>query len=399
MLNSFERYLTLDHSTVPEKYSINLMWLNRTFDDGQTYITSAQTEQEFVDKILSRGMKWKESNPHAEVAIWYDSEFATPKALENSQRILDKLKEENPSYNFKLKDVRDIDIVKNNPDAFSDNLDIYFRVDLMKLIISVYELESNGMQAVIFSDMDVGEYRKQNGFSTERMTKEELFSPEIMEKLNNIGMQTISYDGRIENQFFQFINKPEIITALKLYINASLSRAMTSMNFKDYSTRLNARMSIGPSVYVMMERQLFPLILGLIEKSITVNERFLVPNSPDKWVPYDVKKHGSDPLGNYYINSYQKAYLYQGEDTPTAQTRHDLQKVIQLPNMSTIDCSDVFGRQDLHTRGGNSHPANQADCRELKNPPANGGEKYQCQHWEMGQKLTDDLSHGPTKSF
>lgn len=386
MLNAFERHLKMDTSKLPDNYSINLMWLNKTLDETKPFIDSSQTESDLIDKVLSRGKKWKENNADAEVAIWYDSEFVTSEALKNTQAVLDKLKEkEGGSYNIKLKNIRDIDIVKNNPDVFSDYVPLYFRIDLLKFIICLNEIESNSKQAVIFTDMDVGEGRALEGQLSERMTKQELFDPETMEKLNAIGMQAISYEGRIENQFFQFINKPETINAVKLFINANLSRAVTALNFKNETLKRRLLPGVSGAVYNTMRSQLLPLIIGLINKDIKVNANLFDSNASNEMIPYDLKKHGSYPLGNYYMNIHNNLCLILEGSIPTEENCKRSSQQLKLPDLENLNDPRFnvmsFGRENLSTRSGRDH--SEIIGNLISRKPADGTETYKCKHLEI----------------
>src|SRR5258708_34897081 len=117
---------------IPSHYSINLMWINLTLDPSKPYICTYTTESDLITQFLDKAKKWKAANPEAEVNIWYDSKFITQKSLQDTQSVLNKMGQQDSSFNIKLRDIRDIDIVKNNPDVFSDNVPIYFRIDLLK---------------------------------------------------------------------------------------------------------------------------------------------------------------------------------------------------------------------------------------------------------------------------
>lgn len=396
MLNAYEKHLKIKPSKIPDDYSINLMWLNRTLDETKPFIDSSQTEADLIEKVLSWGKKWKENNPDAEVAIWYDSEFVTPEALKNTQAVLDKLKlaQQDGSYHIKLKDIRDIDIVKNNPDAFSDFIPIYYRVDLMKLIICVNEIEVNSKQAAIFTDMDVGEKRKAEGKLTERMTKEELFKPEIMERLNAIGMQLILdiNNANIENQFIQVMNKPETINAMKVSINANLSCASTALNVTNDERKRNIIITnLGNVVFNRMKEQLFYLIIGLINQDILLKANLFDANLPDEWIKYDLKTHGCVPLGNLF---FERGSLFvvipEGVDYAN-KPDFDSKNVRNFIELPALRPNLEWSRNDLDTRRGNSHTSSIDELVPRK--PADGSEIYKCKHLELGEKPINDTEN------
>ncbi len=380
MLNAYEKHLKIKSPQLPNDYAINLMWLNRTLDETKPFIDSSTTEEDLVKNFLSKANKWKETNPNAEVAIWFDSKFVSSQALINTRMVLEK-----QGFNIKLKDIQDIDIVKNNPDAFSDNIPIYYRVDLMKLIISLHSIVSESKQATIFADLEVGELRKSNGKTTERMTPEELFSADIMEKLNEIGLLVISNSGYLENQFLQLINKPETIEALKVFINANLSRAITSLNLiANEQTKVAMLTGVGNAVYGTMMNQLFPLIAGTINKNIKVNAKLFDKNAPDELIDYDLKKHGSLPLGNAYLERGNVVCVTDGFNPPTSWGQASFSKFIKFSDSVGVE----MGRDDLDTRVGHSHTEDMENLVARK--PADGSAIYKCKHLEIGSTPTHE---------
>jgi hypothetical protein len=76
-------------------------------------------------------------------------------------------------------DVRQISVVRDNPDVFSSQIPVYYRVDMLKVIVLIYSIENEGCDAAIFSDLEVGEQRPKK----DRMDKSELFSVPITKKL------------------------------------------------------------------------------------------------------------------------------------------------------------------------------------------------------------------------
>ena len=364
---------------IPNEYVINLIWLNqgkfvgygvRDYDCGK-FIYDCQSEQELIDELLNKAKAWQETNPDAKINIWYDSKFLTQKNnVKNTQVLLDKLAQKNPIYKkIKLKDVRDIDIVKNNPDVFSDNLPFYYRLDLLKFIILIHTIK----QAALFVDLAVGGLRKNNKKVTETMTKNELFSDEINKRLNVLGIQI----GDNENQFIQVVNKPETIKAIKVFINANFSRAITALNLKDEKERIARLCDLSEVVYRTMRNQLFALIVGAIDNENQVKENLLDPNCQE-WVKYgpNLDENGCLPLGNYYVREleeYDTGKIYiNGKDYGYSRDK------IKLGN---IDCkhSYIFGRDDTDTRSGNTHYGLPSEL--VPNKPADGTKIYKCKYW------------------
>lgn len=356
-------------TSFPKKYSIDLMWINRTLDERQPLIPDIFSKDVSLDLALEGAIEWKKENPEADVSIWYDSKTVTPEALAAANELLAQKIAKAPLYSIKLRDIRELDLVAKNPDVFSDFIPVYFRVDLLKLIIILNAIESEEKQAAVFADIAVGDGRAQEG-KTLRMGKKELFSNTIMDRLKELGIQVnLAENIRYENQFFQIINKPETIDALKIYINANLARAITALNLyaADKDEYSHVLPGLCTAVFSTMLYQLFPLILGLINQTLVVNGE-----APDTKIPYQPAIHGHIPLGNFFLsrNPYG-ALIIDGIDVSNSIPSSQKLNIIEL--ISEVD-NHQFGRNDLDTRGGNHKYDNLKNL--VERPPADGSDTY-----------------------
>lgn len=357
----------------PEKYSIDLMWINRTLDENKPFITDDLSEQELVDNVINKAIQWKKENPGADVSIWYDSKFVTPEALAATEKILNSKIADAPLFSVKLRDIRQLDLVANNPDIFTDFVPLYFRVDLLKLIICINAIVSEAKQAAIFADLSVCDSRAREG-KTPRMGKEELFNDIIMDKLDVLGIQVHECDNGYENQFFQIINKPETINAIKVFINANLARAAMALNLykTDKEKYYHTLPSLCTCVFSTMRYQLFPFLLGLLKQRLTLTE-----NTPDSYtpvtkIPYQPEIHGHLPLGNYFNNrNPYSALVVEGLDLPNAL--FSTQKLNLIEFIPEVD-NYTFGRDDLDTRSGNHKNEDLKNLHERL--PADGSDTY-----------------------
>lgn len=165
------------------------MWINRFMYCKPNFICNTQRIEDFTDLILSPVIKWAQANPSAEVNLWYDSATVNKQALKNTNEALrlelDKIKAKQniEVENIQLRDIRTTLIVQDNPDIFTDQLPLYFRIDLLKLIIIVNSIENENFDAAIFSDLEVGDLRKKG----DRMNKSELFDTQTLTLLNKYG--------------------------------------------------------------------------------------------------------------------------------------------------------------------------------------------------------------------
>lgn len=347
------------YEKVPKDYSINLMWINKTLDPSKPYIAGKYNrESEIINDVLAKAVKWKQANPDAKVTIWYDSEYTTPQAIANTRKLLDT--------NINLRDIREISAVKDNPDVFSDHVPVYFRVDLMKLLLCVHDIETEHQQCSIFSDLEVGDQRKDQG----RMKKHELFNDQAMKTLMKYGILFNDDRGHIENQFIQLFNKPETIQAVKLFINVILAHADDCLNREgDERTKKYALCNLGSVPFSCISRQLTYYLGSDLGRGVKINELVLngkafdINKDTPKWVKYDPQKHGIDVFCNRLASG--QLYLFNGQKT--------------IPEEFCIEYDALrtpaeLCRTDMNTRPGNSHYDTFNDL--IMRPPTDGSDIY-----------------------
>jgi len=80
-------------------------------DPNQRYICNDDNINKFIDNARD----WREKNPKGEVNIWYDSKLISQNSVANTKELLQS---SGIAQGVNLKDIRDIDIVKYNPDVF-----------------------------------------------------------------------------------------------------------------------------------------------------------------------------------------------------------------------------------------------------------------------------------------
>lgn len=285
-----------NNSGIISKYSINLMWINKPEHTNKTFI-APYNDKDLKFKLLDPVIKWAEANPNASINLWYDSAYTTEEAIKNTQNILQGIAKEKKIANIKLKDIRKISVVKDNPNVFSKQLPIYFRIDLLKLIIIVDEIENGQQDSAIFADLDVSTELKNGSL----MTKNTLFDPMIMRQLNECGGLLL---GRADDdfccdpdiQFIQLINNPDMIYAIKLaIINVNLERAMLALKCENPIAK---KMLLAN----LVERVCFDTMYKLMVfyKDVIIED----PNNKDlkifkegSWVPYKPVEHGYWPFG------------------------------------------------------------------------------------------------------
>ncbi len=357
----------------PERYAINMLWLNKTLNNNQKYICPCNSENELKEKYLLKAAKWKIANPDSQVNFWYDSNFSSKAAVLATQAVLDS----DPNLaHVKLRDIQDIGIVKNNPDAFSNMVPIYARVDLLKLILCVNSIENENNQSAIFSDLDIGKSAEDK----DQLNKNELFNSKIMEILSKCGFllgKDCSKNGtqKVENQFIQILDKPETLTAFKLTIDASLMRIIFILNMahRENNIRILSALDSG-TVYYATKLHLHKLIFGLMStdenKQIYINLNPFESEENAKWVLFDPIKHGCLPLGNVYQGSRGGSDYLLGriKDGNLEMTSN----FIRIPSACLIE---ELSRDDLDSKSGSSHIV---DMSEIEKKALDGRNEYEC---------------------
>jgi hypothetical protein len=313
----------IDHSTEAltfsanheiREYSINLMWLNSVVKPEQYYIDEYSVTASDVERnILLPAIKWAKANPTGEINIWYDSLYTMKEAIRHTKEVLTSIAPYADNIHFR--DIREIPVVKDNAGVFSNKIPVVFRIDLLKLIIIVDEVDGQNKDAAIFSDFDVGDLRPLK----DRMNKEELFgSGDILRQYIADGL--ILNKGRVINcaQFLQLMKNKTMISAIKTIINVNLLRAVTVLNFdntkgphnteytsKNYSERrLSLFRSLDSSVFVDIQQTIFSYYKTIIpaagDNRLMVRPDILgLGNKNDPWVTYTPEKYGYGPFGLY----------------------------------------------------------------------------------------------------
>ncbi len=271
---------TLQHLTHTDvvKYSINLMWINSKKSSGLT-IASNKDAGSFGREIIQPVIKWAKANPEAKVYLWYDSMHTTGEAVTNSREILERALAENGVSNAELRDIREIPGVKNNPDIFTPMIPIYFRVDILKLLIILDSVERDKCDAAVFSDLEVGDKRP----SRDRMSKQELFNSEVCDFFRTTGlvMGEDEFKGKTENQFIQLYRNPHMLDALRLNINTNFNRVMRYLARHDSEARKQVG-KLNEMVYATMNLEISGFYAALTKnakiKWKEINKRPPLPN-------------------------------------------------------------------------------------------------------------------------
>lgn len=210
------------------QYSINLMWINKTLNPDSEYLFVNEKQ---TNAIMERSAKWQAKNPQGTVNVWYDDSCSTEKAKERALEQLRMLKEKDQKFqSMNIVPLSKISFFKENPDLFSHQMPLYFRIDLLKLVICTHEASQSTNHSAIFTDFS----------SIKPAKKERLFNSTDLETLDKNGVLT----NDLENQFIQVKGDKRTLAVLKHVININALRAITLL--KSDRTDINREM---PTLY------------------------------------------------------------------------------------------------------------------------------------------------------
>ncbi|MCF7899118.1 hypothetical protein K9L05_00525 [Candidatus Babeliales bacterium] len=141
------------------QYSINLMWVNSRLNPEQKYIFP---NTEFYLNCI---FKWAQANSGSIVNLWFDSAMTPIHAIENTAMAIEDYKSFHPEVAIiRLRDVRTLPKVQEFSEVFSNQIPVYFRVDLLRLIIALHMLQTNEIDYFVYADLDMRPINKEQIF-------------------------------------------------------------------------------------------------------------------------------------------------------------------------------------------------------------------------------------------
>jgi hypothetical protein len=209
-----------------DQYSLNFLWVNKNrMSVDQEFLFGAGDTPEkrladFQEKFVKPVSNWVKANPGSAVNIWYDGEFATSEAVSRSQKLLLSQLEEVFHSKINFRNVRTLEVVKANPDIFTESMPVYFRVDLLKAVTADETLRKKEGKYFVFCDLDV-----------QAQLSNQLFDQRTMEFLADYGF-VMAKGGHLgfENSFqiFNGENKQLMESHRKVIIDLTLEMARVS---------------------------------------------------------------------------------------------------------------------------------------------------------------------------
>lgn len=350
--------------SVDIQYSINLMWINK--NPCSDYLC---VDEEKTNAFMEYSSKWQTKNPLANVNIWYDESNCTKTAHEKAIILLEKLKKENPQLqSMKIIPLGSIPFVKENPDLFSHQMPLYFRIDLLKLVICAYQASQPTNPFAIFTD----------ALSIKPIKKEKLFNSSDLENLNKNRI-LLNKNIAEENQFIQVRGDKCTLAILKHVINLISLRAITMLKANN-NVRNNEmpRLYTSPFFSTLYE---IPFLRSITESGIRlkVNKRMRCEES-DEWVDYEYSRDGYRCFGDLFLSRSQLPLITASNERgcvarSTMLKLFDSQTNAFLPNrdneMSTHSAVKAI-------RGGGAHSDVVSETLEPKDKSSG----FKCKYWE-----------------
>jgi hypothetical protein len=195
-----------------ENNSISSLWIGKS-KEGQELLFRGQKGS--FNSCIAGFKIWQEKHKGSSFNIYYDGNAATNAQVESTQEVL-------PGVTFK--NIHDIPLVKENPDLFAEDIPIYWRIDILKLIIVLHEIEHEKRSATLFIDMPMAYKVEEGDFIKHQedltllkglIETGELFAQKHVEKLQKRAMLG---SNRGENQIHQLVQNNVMQKAIQIYI-------------------------------------------------------------------------------------------------------------------------------------------------------------------------------------
>ena len=204
------------------EYTINLMWINQELNRDQYYIHPAVSEDDkkegkrtssdrgdLYKNFLTYALAWAKLNQGGIVNLWFDSATTTKEAVQNTEQVIEIITKDPAVARIVLRDVRKLPEVVKHPEAFSAQIPIFFRADLLRAIAAYNDLVSGETKCFVYTDLDV-----------EPLSRAQLFDDETCANLKKFATVMAAYgNGGYENGFQVIGNhNANLLKAMKLFI-------------------------------------------------------------------------------------------------------------------------------------------------------------------------------------
>lgn len=292
-LNHPHIYPVAQKSISTRDYSLNFLWVNlkpqdrsentakNIFKDGLNVAENADClkDPDMLRKIMEKNeqpseewakikktftykiSRWADANPNAQINLWYDSALVTQQAQQKTFDMMQAISK-SKGVDLKLRDIRQINLEGEIKNSLHPRAPVYFRVDLLKAVITDYMLDTNenGKYCVV-SDIDI-----------EPMSAQQIFDGRTVDFLDSKGyvFNRIGY-GDFENSFFIFNKEHKDVK--KIHRKAIIKKTKEDIkDYRQYPKNTNFRVEMG-SQFVYNQYKHFREGMG--EKSLCSGSRAL----------------------------------------------------------------------------------------------------------------------------
>lgn len=213
------------------QHTINLFWINKELDLNQNYIFPCKNEVELTNTYLKNIIAWANKNPHNTVIqIWYDGSLIPQFAVDNTQSLINQTISDSPlTAPIILRNLRSLPLVQNNPHILDTNLDVFFRADLLRLIVSLHDISVEGVSYSMYADLDMPP-----------ITYEEIYDQQTLKNLEYFGI-VLTEDLSVSNFGFEnnfhiiSYHNPNILEAIQfVLIDLHVERARNLLHHHSY---------------------------------------------------------------------------------------------------------------------------------------------------------------------
>lgn len=177
--------------SIPQNYSINIMWINNKLKESQQYIHPGLNEEELQEHFFQHIVTWAAMNPKNQINLWFDSLTTPDTAVKNTTQLINETHPE--MSNIILRDIRDIPYVQDHPSLFSQRTP-EFRNKLLQIITAMFDISTERVSYCIFGNLlDLIEYK--DLFDLKSLSSQELFDEQTMKNLQKYGITITCKSG------------------------------------------------------------------------------------------------------------------------------------------------------------------------------------------------------------
>ena len=179
-------------------YSLNFLWVNlnpqdRTQNVAQHIFGNGLGNLEHNASFVNHISRWVDANPATQINLWHDSALVTQQAQQRTFATMHQISQAKGG-NLQLRDIRQLPNIPTEIEySLHPGTPVYYRVDILKALITDYMLKT-GQKYCVISDIDV-----------EPMTSEQIFDQRTLDYLEHNGyvFNGVGVSG-FENSFYIF---------------------------------------------------------------------------------------------------------------------------------------------------------------------------------------------------